>query len=215
MPVMTSEQRIRVIGKPLVFALCLSPLAWFAWAAWVGELGANPVEAANRFTGDWALRFIVIVLTVTPLCQLSGWGAPMRFRRMLGLFAFAYTFLHTANYIALDQFFDWQEIWADVFIRRYITVGWVAFLLLFPLAATSTNAMVRRLGAGRWKQLHRLVYLIAIGSVIHYYLMVKADVREPLIYAAVLALLLGYRVVTGMRRRAGRGRRRAPRVQPV
>ena len=166
---MTSEQRIRLIGKPLVFALCLSPLAWFAWAAWVGGLGANPVEAANRFTGDWALRFIVIVLTVSPLCRLSGWAAPMRFRRMLGLFAFAYTFLHTANYIALDQFFDWREIWADVFTRRYITVGWVAFLLLFPLAATSTNAMVRRLGAGRWKKLHRLVYPIAIGSVIHYY----------------------------------------------
>ena len=215
MPVMTPEQRIRRIAKPLVFALCLSPLAWFAWAAWVGGLGANPVEAANRFTGDWALRLIVIVLTVSPLCQLSGWGAPMRFRRMLGLFAFAYTFLHTANYIALDQFFDWREIWADVFTRRYITVGWVAFLLLFPLAATSTNAMVRRLGAARWKKLHRLVYLIAIGSVIHYYLMVKADVREPLIYAAVLALLLGYRVVAAMRRRTGRGRRRTPRVQPV
>jgi len=212
---MTTEQRIRLIGKPLVFALCLSPLAWFAWAAWVGGLGANPVEAANRFTGDWALRFIVIVLTVSPLCRLSGWAAPMRFRRMLGLFAFAYTFLHTANYIALDQFFDWREIWADVFTRRYITVGWVAFLLLFPLAATSTNAMVRRLGAGRWKKLHRLVYPIAIGSVIHYYLMVKADVREPLIYAAVLALLLGYRVVAAMRRRAARDRRRAPRVQPV
>ena len=215
MPVMTPKHAIRLIGKPLLFALCLSPLAWFAWAAWVGGLGANPVEAANRFTGDWALRFIVIALTVSPLCQLSGWGAPMRFRRMLGLFAFAYSFLHTANYIALDQFFDWHEIWADVFTRRYITVGWVAFLLLFPLAATSTNAMVRRLGAARWKQLHRLVYLIAIGSVIHYYLMVKADVREPLIYAAVLALLLGYRVVAAMRRRTGRARRRAPRVQPV
>ena len=215
MPVMTPEHPIRRIAKPLLFALCLSPLAWLAWAAWVGGLGANPVEAANRFTGDWALRFILIALTVSPLCRLSGWGAPMRFRRMLGLFAFAYSFLHTANYIALDQFFDWQEIWADVFTRRYITVGWVAFLLLFPLAATSTNAMVRRLGAARWKQLHRLVYLIAIGSVIHYYLMVKADVREPLIYAAVLALLLGYRVVAAMRRRTGRGRRRTPRVQPV
>ncbi len=212
---MTPEQRIRRIAKPLVFALCLTPLAWLAWTAWTAGLGANPVEAANRFTGDWALRFIVIVLTVSPLCQLSGWGAPMRFRRMLGLFAFAYSFLHTANYIALDQFFDWQEIWADVFTRRYITVGWVAFLLLLPLAATSTNAMVRRLGAGRWKQLHRFVYLIAIGSVIHYYLMVKADVLVPLIYTAVLALLLGYRVVAGIRRRAGRGRRRAPRVQPV
>ncbi len=212
---MTPKHAIRLIGKPLVFALCLSPLAWFAWAAWVGGLGANPVEAANRFTGDWALRFIVIALMVSPLCQLSGWGAPMRFRRMLGLFAFAYSFLHTANYIALDQFFDWQEIWADVYTRRYITVGWVAFLLLFPLAATSTNAMVRRLGAERWKKLHRLVYLIAIGSVIHYFLMVKADVREPLIYAAVLALLLGYRVVAAMRRRTGRARRRAPRVQPV
>ncbi len=212
---MTPKHAIRLIGKPLVFALCVSPLAWFAWAAWVGGLGANPVEAANRFTGDWALRFIVIALTVSPLCQLSGWGAPMRFRRMLGLFAFAYTFLHTANYIALDQFFDWQEIWADVFTRRYITVGWVAFLLLFPLAATSTNAMVRRLGTGRWKQLHRLVDPSAIGSVSHYSLMVKADVREPLIYTAVLALLLGYRVVAGMRRRAGRSRRRAPRVQPV
>ncbi len=212
---MTPRHPVRLIGKPLVFALCLSPLAWFAWAAWVGGLGANPVEAANRFTGDWALRFIVIALMVSPLCQLSGWGAPMRFRRMLGLFAFAYSFLHTANYIALDQFFDWQEIWADVFTRRYITVGWVAFLLLFPLAATSTNAMVRRLGTGRWKQLHRLVYLIAIGSVIHYYLMVKADVLVPLIYTAVLALLLGYRVVAGMRRRGGRSRRRAPRVQPV
>ncbi len=215
MPVMTPKHAIRLIGKPLLFALCLSPLAWFAWAAWVGGLGANPVEAANRFTGDWALRFIVIALMVSPLCQLSGWGAPMRFRRMLGLFAFAYSFLHTANYIALDQFFDWQEIWADVYTRRYITVGWVAFLLLFPLAATSTNAMVRRLGTGRWKRLHRLVDLIALGSVIHYFLRVKADVREPLIYTAVLVLLLGYRVVAGMWRRTGRDHRRAPRVQPV
>ncbi len=215
MPVMTPEQRIRRIAKPLVFALCLTPLAWFAWAAWVGGLGANPVEAANRFTGDWALRFILIALTVSPLCELSGWAAPMRFRRMLGLFAFTYTFLHTANYIALDQFFDWREIWADVFIRRYITVGWIAFVLLVPLAATSTNGMVKRLGAERWKKLHRLVYLIAIGSVVHYFLMVKADVRGPLIYTAILALLLGYRAMVRGRRRTKRGRRRASRVQPV
>ncbi len=215
MPVLTPEQRFRWIAKPLVFALCLTPLAWLAWLAWTAGLGANPIEATNRFLGDWALRFLLITLAVTPVRGLTGWVVLIRFRRMLGLFAFTYVVLHLSSYLVLDQFFDWREIWTDIVKRWYITVGMTSFVLLVPLAVTSTKGMVKRLGAKRWKKLHRLVYLVGCGGVFHFYMMVKADVREPLIYAAVLALLLGYRVVAGARRRTGRGRRRAPRVQPV
>ena len=207
---MTPESRIRRIVKPLVFALCLTPLAWLVWRGLSGGLGANPIEATNRFLGDWAMRFLLITLAVTPLRRLFGWSVVMRFRRMLGLFAFAYAALHLSSYVGLDQYFHWSEIWADIVKRNFITVGMIAFLLLLPLAVTSTNAMVRRLGGKRWQRLHRLVYPAAIAVIIHFYMMVKADVREPLVYGAIAALLLGYRAVVWFKARKGRERVLAP-----
>ena len=205
--IVTKEQRIRWIAKPLVFVLCLTPLMWLGWQAFAGGLGANPIEATNRFLGDWGLRFLLISLAVTPLKAVLGLPVLMRFRRMLGLYAFFYVTLHLSSYIGLDQFFAWGEIWADIVKRNYITIGMTAFALLVPLALTSTKGMIKRLGGPRWKKLHMLVYPAAILGVFHFFMMVKADIREPLIYAAVLAVLLGYRLVA-------RARRRPPRRSP-
>ena len=201
---MTFGNHLRRLVWPCVFALCLAPLGWLAWRGFSGGLGANPIEAVNRFLGDWALRFLLIALAVTPVRDIFDWAGVMRWRRMLGLFAFFYAVLHVSNYVGVDQFFDWREIWADVVHRKFITVGMIGLLLLVPLAATSTKGMIKRLGAPRWKKLHRLVYVCAVAAVVHFYMMVKADVREPLIYGAILALLLGYRVVARARRRARR-----------
>jgi Predicted membrane protein len=190
--------------KPAVFAACLLPLLWLAWRAGFGSLGVNAVETVNRHLGDWALRFLLIALAVTPLRRITGWAPLARLRRMLGLFAFFYVFLHLASYVGLDLFFDWQALWQDVLKRRYITLGMLAFVLLIPLAATSTGGMVRRLGGRRWRALHRLVHPAAILGVAHFWLMVKADIREPLLYAAILAVLLGYRVFAALRDRMRR-----------
>lgn len=203
---MTPESRIRRIVKPLVFVLCLIPLAWLVWRGLSGGLGANPIEAINRFLGDWAMRFLLVTLAVTPLLRLFGWSVLMRFRRMVGLFAFTFAALHLSSYVVLDQFFNWSEIWADIVKRNFITVGMIAFLLLLPLAVTSTNAMVRRLGGKWWQRLHRLVYPATIAVIIHFYMMVKADVREPLVYGAIAAALLGYRTVLWFKARKRRGR---------
>lgn len=184
--------------KPLVFVPCLTPLLWLGWKAGGAELGANPVETVNRFLGDWTLRFLLITLAVSPLRRLTGWAGIIRYRRMLGLFAFAYAVLHVANYIAVEQSFIWADIRADLLKRRYITVGALVFLLLALLAATSAKAMVKRLGSIWWARLHQLVYLAAIGGVFHYTMMVKADLRPPLIHAAILALLLSFRIVLKM-----------------
>ncbi len=210
--VLTRERRIRWIAKPAVFALCLAPLAWLVGQFLAGGLGANPIEATNRFLGDWALRFLLMTLAVTPLRDLSGVPVFMRFRRMLGLFAFFYVSLHLASYVALDQFFAWKEIWADIVKRRYITVGMIAFVLLIPLAVTSTKGMIKRLGGRRWNRLHMLVYGVAVLAVFHFFMMVKADIREPLIYAAILSALLGYRVVKRLRGRPAPLSRRSSRV---
>ena len=210
---MTKEQRIRWIAKPLVFVLCLTPLMWLGWQALAGGLGANPIEAVNRFLGDWALRFLLISLAVTPLKAVLGLPVLIRFRRMLGLYAFFYVTLHLSSYIGLDQFFAWGEIWADIVKRNFITVGMIAFALLVPLACTSTKGMIKRLGASRWRKLHMLVYPAAILAVFHFFMMVKADIREPLIYAAVLAVLLGYRIVVWAQRRFSRTARRVPKTQ--
>ncbi|MBI5165454.1 MAG: sulfoxide reductase heme-binding subunit YedZ [Magnetospirillum sp.] len=193
--------------KRAVFALCLLPLAWLVGRAVFGELGVNPVETVNRFLGDWALRFLLIALAVTPLRKVSGWSAVARLRRMLGLYAFFYAGLHVGSYLGLDLFFDWHILWKDVLKRRYITLGMIAFVLLVPLAATSTNAMIKRLGGRRWRNLHRLVYLIAPVAVIHYWMMIKADFRLPMLHAAVLAVLLGYRLAAWAMERRGQ---RAP-----
>lgn len=183
------------MGKPLLFALALVPFGWLVWRGLSGQLGANPIEAITRFTGDWTLRFLCITLAVTPFRRLVGWSWVMRYRRMIGLFAFFYAVLHFATYLVLDQFFAWADIVDDIAKRPFITIGFTGFLMLIPLAVTSTNDMMRRLGGRRWQRLHRLVYVAAVGGVVHYFWLVKADLRQPLIYAAILALLLGYRVV--------------------
>lgn len=180
--------------KPLVFAACLIPLAWLILLALTNQLGANPIEKFTRGLGDWALRLLLITLCVTPLRKLMGWNGLIKLRRMLGLFAFFYVCLHFLSYLVLDQFFAWDEIVKDIIKRPFITVGFIGFVLLIPLAITSTNNMVKRLGGEHWRQLHRLVYLIGITGVLHYFWMVKADLRQPLWYAVALALLLGYRL---------------------
>ncbi len=181
---------IRWIIKPLIFVAALVPLALLVSDAVADALGPNPVEAIRLRTGDWTLRFLLITLAVTPVRRLSGWNALIRVRRMLGLFAFFYACLHLITYLWLDQGFYWSGIVEDVVERPYITIGVASFLLLVPLAATSTNGMVRRLGGKRWRRLHRLVYPAAFAGVFHYLWLVKADTREPLIYLAVLVGLM-------------------------
>lgn len=193
---MPPRDRLVRYAKPVLFAASLLPLALLIQKI-VGDvdaLGANPIEAINRYLGDWALRFLLLTLAITPLRILSGWHEIVRWRRMLGLFTFFYALLHVTSYTVLDQQFHWQEILKDVLKRPFITVGFVSFVLLIPLAVTSTNAMVRRLGGRRWRNLHRLVYVIAIGAVLHFFWMVKSDIREPLVYAVVLAALFGVRL---------------------
>lgn len=180
------------ILKLAVFLLCLVPLGFIVWDIFTGNLGANPVEALSHRTGSWTLRFLLIVLAVTPLRKLSGQAWLIRYRRMLGLYAFFYASLHFTVYFALDLYFALDHVLEDIAKRPYITVGFIAFVLLIPLAATSTNQMMRSLGK-RWKKLHRLVYLIAVLGVVHFIWLVKADLLEPLVYATMLALLLGYR----------------------
>ena len=180
--------------KPAVFLLCLVPVLWLAYRAFTGGLGANPIEAVTRELGDWALRFILIALAVTPVRLVTGWTAIGRLRRMLGLFAFFYVVLHFSSYIGLDQFFFWPGIWQDIVKRVYITLGLGAVLLLIPLAVTSTDKMIKRLGGRRWRQLHRLVYPAAVLGVIHFFMMIKADYTEPTIYALILAGLFGIRL---------------------
>lgn len=183
-----------------VFLACLVPLASLVWRFLADDLGSDPVETLIRSTGDWGIRFIVGGLMITPLRQM-GWNAPARFRRMIGLYAFFYVCLHLTTYLVVDQGLDLPSILGDILKRPYITVGMLAFVLLVPLAATSTAAMVRRLGARIWMMLHRLVYPIGVLAVIHYYLLVKADVTWPVIYGAILAFGLGWRLKEKLRRR--------------
>lgn len=174
-----------------------------AWRWFDDSLGANPIEAVTHATGDWTLRFLLITLALTPLRELSGWDWPVRLGRMLGLYAFFYALLHFATYLWLDQFFDTRAILRDIIKRPFISVGFASFLLLIPLAATSSQAMMRRLG-GRWHALHRLTYLIAAGGVVHYLWLVKKDVTRPLIYGAILGLLAAYRLYGAYRRQRAR-----------
>jgi sulfoxide reductase heme-binding subunit YedZ len=190
-----TQRSIRIL-KVLLFLLCLLPLAKLALET-LGvagmSLGANPIEELMHRLGIWGLNFLLITLTVTPLRRLTGKNWLIRFRRMLGLFAFFYILMHFLTYAGLDQRFNLPAIIEDIAERPYITVGFTALLLLVPLAVTSTNAMMRRLGR-RWQKLHRLVYLIAILGVVHFYWQVKLDTLEALIYAAILAVLLGFRL---------------------
>jgi len=183
--------------KVWIALVCLLPLMRLIFLGIGGGLGANPIEFITHSTGTWTLVGLLVTLSVTPLRQLTGRADLIRYRRMLGLFTFFYACLHFVTYIWLDQFFDPAAIAKDIVKRPFITVGFTAFLLLIPLAVTSTHAMMRRLGR-RWQQLHRLIYLIALLGVIHYLWLVKKDLTEPLIYGAVLTLLLVVRLPWGV-----------------
>jgi len=180
--------------KRALFVGCCVPLASLIYNALIGGLGPNPIEATTRFLGDWALSFLLITLTVTPLRLITRFAYVARFRRMLGLFAFFYVFLHMMSYAGLDQFFNWPEIWRDIIKRKYITFGFIAFVTLSFLAATSTDTMVRRLGSRRWRRLHSFVYPAGIIAVVHFFYMTKADYTQPTLYASFLAIILGYRL---------------------
>jgi len=181
---------------------CLLPLLWLAWRGYQGDLGANPIEKVIRNLGVWGLRLLIIGLTITPLARILKKPRLIRVRRPIGLFAFGYIVLHLSTYIGVDQYFDWHAIWKDILKRPFITIGMAAFVMLIPMAATSFNAAIRRLGPLNWRRLHRLIYLIVPMGVVHYFLLVKADHRPPLIYGAIVLLLLGYRTVAAARARA-------------
>ncbi len=182
-------------ARLVLLLLCLLPAAWLAAGAWRGSLGVNPVEKITHETGQWTLRLLLATLAVTPLRRIAGWPELIRFRRLLGLAAFCYATLHLFTYLWLDQFFDWNAIARDIAKRRFITAGMLSFALLLPLAFTSTRAWIARLGGARWQRLHRLVYPAAAAGVIHFWWLVKSDIREPALYAAILAALLAARLV--------------------
>jgi sulfoxide reductase heme-binding subunit YedZ len=191
--------------KPVIFVACLGPLVRLLWRAfgpnpfnthtWGSGLGANPIERITHTTGDWTLIFLLVTLSVTPVRMLTRQYWLIGLRRMFGLFAFFYGMLHLTTYVWLDKFFDVHEMAADIAKRRFITAGMTAFALMIPLALTSTQGWIRLLGGKRWRILHRLIYGSAAAGVIHYIWLVKADLRKPLAYAAVLSALMGYRAV--------------------
>jgi sulfoxide reductase heme-binding subunit YedZ len=181
--------------KPVVFLACLAPLGWLVWRGLHDALGANPIEAITHSTGDCTLTFLLITLSVTPLRKLTRQYWLINFRRMLGLFAFFYGTLHLLIWAYVDKRFDMHDMLADVVKRRFITAGMTAFALMIPLALTSTKWSIRKLGGKRWQLLHRLIYFSAAAGVIHYIWLVKADLKKPLEYASVLAVLMLYRLV--------------------
>jgi sulfoxide reductase heme-binding subunit YedZ len=189
------------LAKVAVFVAALAPLAVLVWEGLGGSLGANPIEHITHATGDWTLRFLVLTLAVTPLRRLLRFPGLIRFRRMLGLFAFFYGCLHFLTFIWLDKFFDFGEMVKDVGKRPFITAGFTAFVLLIPLAATSTAGSIRRLGGRNWQRLHRLIYVSAVAGVVHYYWLVKSDVRLPLMYGSMVAVLLGWRALAAFGKR--------------
>lgn len=179
---------------------CLLPMLWLVWRGYQGDLGANPIEKIIRNLGVWGLRLLIVGLTVTPLARILKQPRLIRVRRPIGLIAFGYIVLHLTTYIGVDQYFDWAAIWKDIVKRPFITIGMAAFVLLIPLAATSFNAAIRRLGPLVWRKLHRLIYLIVPLGVVHYYLLVKADHRPPIVYGVIVLLLLGYRLLPSVSR---------------
>ncbi len=208
---------VRRVGKPVVFVACLVPFLLLATDLFQGRLGANPIEEITHRTGDWILIFLFITLSITPLRRLTGWGVLIRFRRMLGLFAFSYGLVHFSILVVFDHFFNLASILEDVATRPYITVGFTSLMLLVPLAVTSTKGWVKRLGGRRWKRLHQLVYVSAAGGVLHYLWLVKADVRRPIVFGLVLVALLATRLRYPKKRRrpaeATVGDARAPLVE--
>jgi sulfoxide reductase heme-binding subunit YedZ len=195
--------------KAILFLLSLVPLAYLVWRAFQGKLTANPIEYITHFTGDWTIRFLMITLAVTPLRNLFNRPQLTRFRRMMGLFAYFYGCLHFLIWSVLDKQLDPHIMWEDILKRWYITVGMAALLGMTPLAITSTAGWVRRLGYKRWQKLHRIVYGCAVLGVVHYYLLVKSDIRSPVMYGAILAILLGYRMVVA-NRKTGSAPKRMP-----
>jgi len=183
-----------------VFLLALIPLIKLTIGGYLNDLGANPIEKITHQTGYWTLIFLLITLTITPLRKLTGWSWLVRLRRMLGLFAFFYASLHFLTYLVLDQFFDWDNIVKDVIKRPYITIGFSCFVLLIPLAITSNNYLTKLLGGKRWRLLHRLIYPIAVGGVVHFWWLVKKDITEPLTFAILLIALLVIRLIYWQRR---------------
>src|SRR6266850_5764110 len=196
--------------KVVLFLICLGPLGLLIWEGFHDELSANPTQFLEHATGDWTLRFVAITLSITPLRKILGQPQLIRFRRMLGLFAFFYVFCHFCIYLGLDQVLDFHGVWADVMKRRYITVGFTGFVLMIPLAITSTAGWVRRMGYRRWQMLHRAIYVSAVAGVIHFYWLVKSDVHLPLLYAAIMAVLLGWRLFAWFSDRGRRPARGAP-----
>jgi sulfoxide reductase heme-binding subunit YedZ len=193
-----SRKRPSKLQDNLVYAAvwlaCLAPLLWLAWQGVHGHLGANPIERMIRQLGVWGLRLLIVGLAITPAARILKQPRLIRFRRTVGLFAFSYILLHLSTYVGVDQFFDWRAIGKDILKRPYITLGMTAFVLLIPLAVTSTNGMIKRLGRRVWEKIHWLIYVIVPLGVVHYYLLVKADHRPPLVYGALVLALLGWRV---------------------
>lgn len=190
-----------------LFVIGLVPFAQLIYNALTDNLGANPIDAITRHTGSWALILLLVTLSVTPLRKIFSWNGLVKYRRMLGLFAFFYAALHFMTFLVLDHFFDFNAILKDIMKRPYVTAGFTGFVLMIPLVITSTAGMIRRLGK-RWQQLHRLIYITAAAGVIHFYWLVKADIRRPVQYGFVLILLLGYRVAVALTPAAARYRTR-------
>ena len=202
--------------KVAVFFVCLVPLGELVWRGFHNTLGANPVEFIQLSTGRWTLRFLVFTLSVTPFRKLLNLPDLIRFRRMLGLFAFAYVSIHFLTYLVLDQSLDLAAIWKDIAKRPFVTVGFLGFLLLLPLAITSSAGWIRRLGGKRWQALHRAIYFAATCGVIHYYWKVKSDVRMPLLYGGLVAILLLWRLGDWFfRRRSAAGAKLSPQHAPA
>ena len=189
------------ILKPVVFFACIVPAVWLLFDTFTGGLSANPLEDIRDRTGIWTLRFLMLTLSVTPLRRITRWNSLIRFRRMLGLFGFFYGFLHFATYVWLDQYFAFGVMFKDMFLTRpFIITGFISFLLLVPLAMTSTRKWIGRLGGSRWQMVHRLIYFSTAAGVLHYYWRVKSDIERPVAYAALLAVLLGLRAWHAFRR---------------
>lgn len=188
--------------KLALLLLGLYPLASLVWLGFTDGLGADPVEFIRRRTGTWTLDFLILTLAITPLRRLTGWHWLVRLRRMFGLYAFFYAAIHVVTYLWLDQLFDAAEIWRDIVKRPLIAAGFLSFVLMIPLAATSTDRMVRRIGGRRWQRLHRAVYLVAIAGVLHFWWLVKLDYTRPLVYSAVIGALLAVRIVSRFRPQA-------------
>ena len=214
---MSSDRFLRHVVKPIVFVAALGPVAWLLWAGLTGHLSANPLSDITNETGDWTIRFVCITLAITPVRRVTGWNALVKFRRMAGLYAFFYGTLHFLTYVIVDRFAGldfpdgivaWstvvnlaRSVGADVYKRPFITVGFTALMSMVPLAVTSTAASIRRLGGKRWNRLHRLVYATGVLAVLHYWWLVKADVRRPLTYGAIVLALLGFRAYRASGRR--------------